>query len=203
MRPCGVRLGANFRMGTVVTDWAAPDERAAILRDRRVQYETAGLDIADVDADPVVQWDRWHVDALQAGVTEPNAMTVATVGLDSHTHATQCRCRSKAILAGQEASNPGGPFRNCPKHQSAMAYRFIARNIDGAAPAPALLDSVGVGSRHRNVLLVRGYRDRPRHSMPFGYDPRIRNSEALSRSSASAGLNFSSSAWPSKSTKNT
>ena len=29
-------------MGTVVTDWAAPDERAAILRDRRVQYETAG-----------------------------------------------------------------------------------------------------------------------------------------------------------------
>lgn len=65
-----------------MTDWAAPDERAAILRDRRVQYETAGLDIADVDADPVVQWERWHVDALQAAVTEPNAMTLATVGLD-------------------------------------------------------------------------------------------------------------------------
>lgn len=65
-----------------MTDWAAPEDRAAILRGRRVQYETAGLDIADLDADPVVQWDRWHVDALQAGVTEPNAMTVATVGLD-------------------------------------------------------------------------------------------------------------------------
>jgi len=65
-----------------MTDWAAPEERAALLRDRRVQYETAGLDVGDVDPDPIVQWERWHVDGLQAGVTEPNAMTVATVGLD-------------------------------------------------------------------------------------------------------------------------
>lgn len=65
-----------------MTDWSAPDDRAALLRDRRVQYETAGLDVADLDPDPVTQWDRWHADALQAGVTEPNAMTVATMGLD-------------------------------------------------------------------------------------------------------------------------
>jgi len=52
------------------------------IRDRRVQYETAGLDVADVDADPVVQWHRWHDEAMSAGVAEPNAMTVATAGLD-------------------------------------------------------------------------------------------------------------------------
>lgn len=52
------------------------------IRDRRVQYETAGLDHADVDADPVVQWHRWHDEAAAAGVAEPNAMTVATTGLD-------------------------------------------------------------------------------------------------------------------------
>lgn len=54
------------------------------LASRRVQYETAGLDVADVAADPLTQWQRWYADASAAGVTEPNAMTVSTVGLDGH-----------------------------------------------------------------------------------------------------------------------
>lgn len=57
-------------------------DRQADLRDRRVQYETAGLDVGDVDADPMEQWHRWHDDALAADLAEPNAMTLATVGLD-------------------------------------------------------------------------------------------------------------------------
>jgi pyridoxamine 5'-phosphate oxidase len=64
-----------------MTDWAAPDRRAE-LWGRRVQYETAGLDVGDLDADPVAQWHRWHVDALEGGVAEPNAMTLGTIGLD-------------------------------------------------------------------------------------------------------------------------
>jgi pyridoxamine 5'-phosphate oxidase len=49
------------------------------IRDRRVQYETAGLDVDDVLADPTDQWHRWHADAFEAGLVEPNAMTLATV----------------------------------------------------------------------------------------------------------------------------
>jgi pyridoxamine 5'-phosphate oxidase len=64
-----------------MTDWAAPDKRAE-LWGRRLQYETAGLDVADLDPDPVVQWHRWHDDALEGGVAEPNAMTLATIGDD-------------------------------------------------------------------------------------------------------------------------
>ena len=64
-----------------MTDWAAPDRRAE-LWGRRVQYETAGLDLGDLDADPVAQWHRWHVDALEGGVAEPNAITLGTIGLD-------------------------------------------------------------------------------------------------------------------------
>ncbi len=56
-------------------------DRQSSIRDRRVQYETAGLDIADVTSDPIEQWHRWHADALDAGVAEPNAMTVSTVDL--------------------------------------------------------------------------------------------------------------------------
>jgi pyridoxamine 5'-phosphate oxidase len=64
-----------------MTDWAAPDKRAE-LWGRRVQYETAGIDIGDVDANPVVQWHRWHDEASEGGVAEPNAMTVASVDAD-------------------------------------------------------------------------------------------------------------------------
>ncbi len=52
------------------------------VRDRRTQYETAGLDVTDVDADPMVEWRRWHDAAAEAGLPEPNAMTLSTVGLD-------------------------------------------------------------------------------------------------------------------------
>lgn len=52
------------------------------LRDRRVQYETAGLDVDDLDADPIVQWHAWYDQAASAGVAEPNAMTVSTIGQD-------------------------------------------------------------------------------------------------------------------------
>jgi pyridoxamine 5'-phosphate oxidase len=64
-----------------MTDWAAPDRRAE-LWGRRLQYETAGLDVDDLDPDPVVQWHRWHSDALEGGVAEPNAMILATIGDD-------------------------------------------------------------------------------------------------------------------------
>lgn len=52
------------------------------LRDRRVQYETAGLDRDDLHVDPMLQWQRWYDEAESAGVTEPNAMTLSTIGVD-------------------------------------------------------------------------------------------------------------------------
>ncbi len=54
------------------------------IRDRRIQYETAGLDVADVDPDPVAQWHRWYDDAAAAELTEPNAMTIGTVDADGN-----------------------------------------------------------------------------------------------------------------------
>lgn len=51
---------------------------AALRRD----YARARLDIADTDADPFAQFAHWFADAEAAGVAEPNAMTLATVGPD-------------------------------------------------------------------------------------------------------------------------
>ena len=53
------------------------------VRDRRVQYETAGLERTDLDDDPIVQWNIWYEEASSAGVAEPNAMTVSTIDENS------------------------------------------------------------------------------------------------------------------------
>lgn len=49
------------------------------LADLRREYGSRPLRRADLDPDPLVQFDRWFREATQAGVVEPNAMNVATV----------------------------------------------------------------------------------------------------------------------------
>ena len=48
----------------------------------RKDYALSSLSEADVDPDPVRQFDRWFADALTAQVLEPNAMTLATASRD-------------------------------------------------------------------------------------------------------------------------
>ena len=45
---------------------------------RRVEYETAGLDVGDVDVDPFVQVQRWWDEWSALAPTEPNAVVLAT-----------------------------------------------------------------------------------------------------------------------------
>jgi pyridoxamine 5'-phosphate oxidase len=48
----------------------------------REEYGRAGLSEADLAPDPVTMFERWMSDAVEAGLHEPNAMVVATVGPD-------------------------------------------------------------------------------------------------------------------------
>src|SRR4051812_29057905 len=49
----------------------------------REEYIRAGLDEADLAPDPVTMFERWLHDAVDAGLHEPNAMVVSTVGASS------------------------------------------------------------------------------------------------------------------------
>lgn len=49
------------------------------LADIRKNYSLGSLDAADVDPDPIHQFQTWFAQALEAKLPEPNAMTVATV----------------------------------------------------------------------------------------------------------------------------
>lgn len=62
------------------------------IRHRRVQYETAGLDVGDLSESPVEQWHRWYEDAESAGLPEPHAMVLSTVD-------TQGAPDSRVVLA--------------------------------------------------------------------------------------------------------
>lgn len=62
------------------------------IADLRTQYETAGLDIGDVLADPMEQLQKWYHEAETAGITEPHAMILGTVDESGHPD-------SRAVLA--------------------------------------------------------------------------------------------------------
>jgi pyridoxamine 5'-phosphate oxidase len=49
------------------------------LADLRREYTLAGLRRADLDPDPIAQFQKWFAQALGAEIVEPNAMTLATV----------------------------------------------------------------------------------------------------------------------------
>jgi pyridoxamine 5'-phosphate oxidase len=57
-----------------MSDTSTPDLGAL-----RREYGDAGLDLPDLEPDPVAMFRRWLDDTVRAGVHEPNAMVVATV----------------------------------------------------------------------------------------------------------------------------
>ncbi|MDX2191850.1 MAG: pyridoxamine 5'-phosphate oxidase [Gemmatimonadales bacterium] len=50
----------------------------------RRSYRLASLDVGDVADDPADEFGRWFQQAREAGIIEPNAMTLATIGADGH-----------------------------------------------------------------------------------------------------------------------
>ena len=54
------------------------------LADLRRDYALQSLTERDVDADPIRQFEKWFEQALSSGMSEPNAMTLATSTRDGH-----------------------------------------------------------------------------------------------------------------------
>ena len=78
----------------------------------RHDYETEGLELADLADDPIVQFQRWYEDAAMAGLDEPNAMSLATVD-DATASPTRASCCFGASTSGvrvvHEPQQPQGP----------------------------------------------------------------------------------------------
>ena len=66
-------------------------ERLAAMR---VDYDTLGFDVTDLAPTWHEQFDRWFDDAVVAGVTEPNAMVLATAGPDGRPSSRTVLCKA-------------------------------------------------------------------------------------------------------------
>ena len=53
------------------------------LASRREDYARGGLAESDLADDPIMMFERWYADAVDAGLHEPNAVVVATASVDA------------------------------------------------------------------------------------------------------------------------
>ena len=74
--------GEQATTGRSDPDPADPDP--VDLARMRTDYAMAGLAESDLSPDWHTQFERWLAEAVSAGLTEPNAMVLATAGADGH-----------------------------------------------------------------------------------------------------------------------
>jgi pyridoxamine 5'-phosphate oxidase len=60
----------------------------------RVDYDTKGFDVGDLERTWHEQFAHWFSDAVAAGVTEPNAMVLATAGTDGRPSSRTVLCKA-------------------------------------------------------------------------------------------------------------
>jgi pyridoxamine 5'-phosphate oxidase len=99
------------------------DQARDHLAGRRKDYETAGLDITDVVADPIEQWTVWFQQATEGGCVEPNAFVLSTVDAEGFP-------QSRYLLARGADSRGFAFFTNYESAKSAQL---------GAHPKASLL----------------------------------------------------------------
>ena len=83
----------------------------------RHEYDTHGLEVAALDADPLVQFGHWFEDAAAEGIYEPHAAALATVDADGR---PSCRI---VLLRGVDERG----FRFFTSYRSAKARDLDAR----------------------------------------------------------------------------
>lgn len=127
---------------------------------RHDDYDRATLDLADVDPDPLRQFGAWLTAAETAGVPEPNAMVLSTVGADGRP--TSRTVLLKGIVDGRfefvtdDGSRKGRALAQEGRVALAFPWYGLQRQalIDGdARRAPADLSDRYWASRPRGSQL--------------------------------------------------
>ncbi len=104
-----------------------------MIQDLRKSYTVGELHRANLDADPIAQFEAWLQAALDAGVPEPTAMTLATVGEDGQPSARV------VLLKGVDAqgfrfyssyeSRKGGELEHNPKVALVFYWHALERQV--------------------------------------------------------------------------
>ncbi|HWS57860.1 MAG TPA: pyridoxamine 5'-phosphate oxidase [Actinotalea sp.] len=124
----------------------------------RRAYLRGSLDEADLDADPFVQVRRWFDDAVAAGLTEPNAMVLATAAPDAVPSARTVLLKGLDergfVLFSHHGSRKGSEMLANPAASLVFPWHEIDRQV-------VVVGSVELVDRDE---VVRYFRSRPRGS---------------------------------------
>jgi pyridoxamine 5'-phosphate oxidase len=129
------------------------------LRDRRIQYETAGLDFVDLDESPIQQWHAWYIEAVEAELAEPNAMAVSTIDVEG--------MPDSRIVLVRGLDDDGLTFFG--NYNSAKGQQ-----IDANPVASAVFPWIGL---HRQVRVRGSIEMLPRHESDAYFASRPRDSQ--------------------------
>ncbi len=119
-----------------------PDPAAdlsAALAAARHDYAAGGLAEADLAADPLTMFARWYADAQSAGLHEPNAMVVATVGADGQPAARTVLLKGAGAdgfrFFTNQASRKGAELAAQPRCSLLFPWHPLERQVrvDGVA----------------------------------------------------------------------
>ncbi len=124
----------------------------------RVQYEVPGLLENTLESTPLQQFDKWFREAAAAGVPEPNAMSLATVGPEGP--------RVRVVLAKEVAADGIRFFTNLGSAK-AVELRYDAR----AAVVFAWI------SQHRQVRFAGTVSELPREECAQYFASRPREAQ--------------------------
>ena len=121
----------------------------------RRDYYTDGLGPEDLDPDPLVQFRAWLREALDAGIAEPNAMTVATVRPDGTPNArvlllrgADGRGRAEAALEVQLPQLRDARLAGTQPRAEAGLHVLDVRERLGGHELGASLGKVGAREEH-------------------------------------------------------
>jgi len=102
------------------------------IRHLRRDYHNPPLDPADLATDPLVEIRRWVDVAVDAGLTEPNAMTVATVAADGAPSARVVLLRGLddgLVFYTNYASHKGRDLAADPRAAAVLCWVDLSRQI--------------------------------------------------------------------------
>ena len=154
--------GPGLRGAGMIGQGRTPQPDWAALRE---EYSRGGLSESDLTADPFEMFDRWLLDAVTAGLPEPNAMVLATA---STTAVPSCRM---VLLKG--VTDAGFVFFTNQRSRKGIEL--------GANPACALLFPWHQLERQVRVDGIAGQLPREEVEVYFASRPRGRPDSAPGR----------------------
>lgn len=112
----------------------------------RVEYETVGLDIFDLAADPIDQFDAWFGAAVAAGVNQPNAFVLATAGADGSPSARAVLMKdigpSGLVFYTNRTSRKGRELAENPRAAACFVWIDLHRQVRLEGPVHAVPEDV-------------------------------------------------------------